>query len=283
MKNQWYKSALMAFIFAIVLTGCKKENENGNVDVQLTDDPFPLSFVSEANIGFSKIEIRNEETGEYYTVFEGNSTYNVAALNNGATASVTTQSVPQGTYDEIRITIDGVSIKLTDGRELDAQISGSIEANSKIYPALEVSNGGDASLLIDMDLADSFDFATQGIINNIITSVTQILNIAGFDPDIRAAATEGTGIISGTVTDTQGNVYANATVELETGLDLNGDGEADTITTLTDATGSFKFLAVPEGSYQVEVEAEDGTELVSDGQVTVTAGAEVTVNVFHSH
>ncbi|NPA45752.1 MAG: DUF4382 domain-containing protein [Chlorobi bacterium] len=283
MKNQWFKTALMAFMFAIVLTGCKKENENGNVDVQLTDDPFPLSFVSEANIGFSKIEIRNEETGEYYTVFEGNSTYNVAALNNGATASVTTQSVPQGTYDEIRITIDGVSIKLTDGRELDAQISGSIEANSKIYPALEVSNGGDASLLIDMDLADSFDFATQGIINNIITSVTQILNIAGFDPDIRAAATEGTGIISGTVTDTQGNVYANATVELETGLDLNGDGEADTITTLTDATGSFKFLAVPEGSYQVEVEAEDGTELVSDGQVTVTAGAEVTVNVFHSH
>jgi len=283
MKNQWFKTAIMAFMFAIVLTGCKKENENGNVDVQLTDDPFPLSFVSEANISFSKIEIRNEETGEYYTVFEGNSTYNVAALNNGATASVSTQSVPQGTYDEIRVTIDGVSIKLTDGRVLDAQISGSIEANSEIYPALEVGNGGDASLLIDMDLAESFDFDTQGVINDIITSVTQILNIAGFDPDIRAAALDGTGTISGTVTDTQGNVYANATVELETGMDLDGDGQTDNISTITDATGSFKFLAVPEGTYQVEVEAEDGTELVSDGQVNVTAGAEVTVNAFHTN
>ncbi len=281
MKKVWFKSGIMLLMLTLFMSGCTKDDQNGNVEVQLTDAPFPMSFVASVNMNITKVEVENAETGEYVTVYEGSGTYNVAALTNGATAEINVASLPAGTYDKVRVTVDGVNVALTDGRNFDVSAGQSFQAESNIVPALHVNADGQSSLLIDVDLAESFDFELNNW-TDIISSVSQILGIGDFDLDFRAADLSATGTVSGTVTDENGHVYANATIELETGTDLDGDGQADYITTISDANGQFKFLGVPAGSYQIKVEAEDGTQLVSDGQITVSAGAEVSVNTFHA-
>ena len=281
MKKVWFKSGIMLLMLTLFMSGCTKDDQNGNVEVQLTDAPFPMSFVASVNMNITKVEVENAETGEYVTVYEGSGTYNVAALTNGATAEINVASLPAGTYDKVRVTVDGVNVALTDGRNFDVSAGQSFQAESNIVPALHVNADGQSSLLIDVDLAESFDFELNNW-TDIISSVSQILGIGDFDLDFRAADLSATGTVSGTVTDENGHVYANATVELETGTDLDGDGQADYITTISDANGQFKFLGVPAGSYQIKVEAEDGTQLVSDGQITVSAGAEVSVSTFRA-
>ncbi len=269
--------ALMALL--TMTTSCKKKSENGNVEVKLTDDPFPMSFVASANLNITKIEIQNAESGDYVMVFEGSAEYNIAGLNNGQTASVSLQSVPAGTYDKVRITIDGASISLTDGRQFNANISGSLQEESDIIPALRVEGDGNASLLIDVDLAETFEFDTNSM-NGIITNISQILGLNDFDLDFRAADLSQTGTVSGTVIDDNGTVYANATVKLESNSDLDGDGDIDDIVTISNGQGEFEFIGVPAGSYILTVETEDDVDLIAPSPIVVSAGSTITINSF---
>ncbi len=275
-KHVW----ILTLVLLATVSGCKKKTENGNVEVKLTDDPFPVSFVASAHINITKIEVKNAETDDYVTVFEGNADYNVAALNNGVTASVSLQSVPAGVYDEVRVTLGGASIELTDGRHFNANINGSIQENAEIEPALRVEGDNNASLLIDVDLAETFEFDTNLSGNDIITNVMQIVGLSNFDFNFRAADLNQSGTVEGTVTDDNGTVYGNATVKLEGIADLDGDGAPDDIITIANAQGEFEFLGVPSGTYTLTVEAEDGTELTASTQVNVTPGNIETVNQF---
>jgi len=281
MKKLWLKTGLLLMLSAMFFAGCKNEKTTANLSVKLTDDPFPMSFVASVDINITKVEIKNADTDEYFTIFEGNATYNIADLTNGATAELSVTDLPAGTYDKVRITVNDVNITLTDGRSFDVTSGTSLQAESRIEPPLQVDNEGQASLLLDVDLAESLHFVHHAM-THFISNVADILNVEDFHLDFRAADLSQTGTIAGTVTDENGNVYANATVKLETHTDLNGDGEEDHITTISDANGTFVLLGVPEGSYLIKVEAEHGTHLISDNEVTVTAGETVTVNSFHT-
>jgi len=274
----------MLLIFAGLITSCSDDDDTdvssneGSVAVELTDDPFPMSRVSAANIGVAKIELKDSE-GNYVTVFEGNSEVNMVNYTNGATAEVTVNTVPEGSYVEARITLSDASVDLSDGTHFDASVSTSQSYSVQISPAVEVSAEQNESLLLDLDLSDSFEFEFS-VIGDFFSDIT---GISSFEPDFRAVCLSKTGSVEGTVTDENGEAVAYAYVETE--YDYNGDGEAESVSTIADANGHYAFIGLPEGSYEVKVETENGegsaevsVAVQQTATVDITANASVSVD-----
>ena len=272
MKKLMKKTMILAALTGLFIScnnDSTEESTQGNVTVKLTDDPFPFDFATEANVTIAKIELKNEN-GSYVTIFEGNGNYNMVGLTNGITAQVNATSLEAGTYNEARITLNGASVQLTNGTgyNLDASANGINIVT--IDPALVIEAGQDSEILFDLDINDSLQFTGMGGVQ-LPEWFSSIALIAGceFNADFTAVDLGQTGTITGIVTDTNGDLVANALVEIL----VNGN----IISTQTDTNGSFTFIGVQEGTYTVEVDT-----LTSSGDsspLTVTASATVSCSI----
>ncbi len=270
-----FKTLLVVLIFASVVTSCKKDDEPATqVAVKMTDDPFPMPFVVEANIGILKVDLKNEN-GDYVTVFDGNTSVNLVNYTNGETAEVAVNDVPAGRYTEVRITMGDVSVKLTNDSIYNYSAVAHHSYTQAIHPAVVVNDGQTVDLLIDMDLSGSFRF---GGAFGWISDVMDITGINQFSPKFRAVNLFETGSIRGRVLDANGNGVAYAEVKVR--YDYDNDGQPEEVTTIAKADGSYKIIGLPQGSYAVEVEAENNLDgEVANVQVTVAAETDVNVTV----
>jgi len=261
MKNLFRKLAIVALVMGVFIS-CEKDEETipagqGAVTVKLTDDPFPFNFVTEANVGVAKVELRNA-VGEYVVLFEGSSSYNMVVLTNGTTETVATTNIEAGTYSQARITLNAASVHLSNGTEyeMNADAQGSYEVT--INPALVVEEGDTSEVLFDLDINDSFEFSGMWL-GDWIPDVASIIG-CNFDADFRVCDLDQTGEIEGTVT-VSGTALENAYVTIE----VNGQE----IATQTEANGSFTFIGVEDGTYTVSVETEaNGSTSVENVQVS---------------
>lgn len=265
------KKLVLATLLISVMYSCEKDNASegskGDVNVKLTDAPFPFSFVSEANVGIAKIELKNAD-GEYVVLFEttANASYNLLDYTNGATASVTTNSIAAGTYTHAKVTLSGASVVMNgstdDGSSEDTVFDFNSEANGSyeiaIEPQLEVEEGEQSNLLFDVDVNETFSFTTTGIFDGWFDLITQIAGCS-FDPAIRVCDLDKTGTITGTLT-VNGENYENAHVSLVV--------DGDTIAAHTKADGTFTFIGIKAGTYEVEMSIPN--EGVRRNNVTVT-------------
>ncbi len=273
MKKLMKKMMILAVLTGL-LVSCNndstEESNQGNVTVKLTDDPFPFDFATEANVTIAKIELKNEN-GTYVTVFEGNGNYNMVGLTNGVTAQVNATSLEAGTYNEARITLNGASVQLTDGTNYNLDASANDTRTITIEPALVIEAGGSSDVLFDLDINDSFQFTGMGGIQ-LPAWFSNMALIAGceFNADFTAVDLDQTGTISGTITDSNGAVVANALVE----VNVNGN----TVSTQTDANGSFTFIGIQEGTYTVTAETAGSLSGNSSG-LTVNTSATATCNI----
>lgn len=270
------KLFLVVLVFGSLMTACKKDEQKdeGKVAVKMTDDPFPFQFVTEANVKITKIELKNEDTDEYVTVFSGNSEVNIANYTNGDTAEITLATLPAGTYKKAKVTIGGVTVTLSNNQTFDYTGNGSFEAETPIFPEIVVHNGDQTNLLFDMDLSDSIEFS--GNFMDWITDPLQITGISSFDPDLRAVNLSHTGSIEGQVNDNSGNAVAYAEIKVK--YDYDNDGMDDDVTTIADANGHFKIIGLPQGTYKVEVDTDNHGDAEVDN-VSVTVQHNTTVNV----
>jgi hypothetical protein len=270
MKNSM-KMLFILMVLAGIFTSCtdnKEDSDNaGDVTVKLTDAAFPYDFVSKANVGITKIEFKNSD-GVYVAVFETNTaagnSYNLLEFTNGNTATVQNNVLPVGTYSHSRVTFSNASVNMT------GSITGSGEnsifnfnnLSQKTYevacfPVLDIEETGNSDVLIDIDVNKSFQFQNSGFFGNWINQVTDITGCT-FNPVFRVCDLDKTGKIVGTVT-YEGVKSENAFVTVTIG---NNE-----IATHTEANGTYAFIGIPEGSYTLKVELENGK--VSTKSVTV--------------
>ncbi len=271
MMNLVKKVVVMSVLIG-VLFSCEKDNTipagQGAVTVKLTDDPFPFDFVAEANVGISKIELRNTD-GEYSTVFEGSTTVNMVGLTNGETETVVTANLEPGTYNQVRVSLDAASVQLSNGTEYEMNADAQGTYSITISPALVIEEGDTSTCLLDLDIDSSFDF--QG--SWFGQWVSDISNIMGcsFDADFRACDLDQTGEIQGSVTN-GGAIVSGAFVTIEV--------DGNEVSTQTQEDGSFTFIGIPEGTYTVEVETEGSASgELSNVQVTGNGTANCTITV----
>ena len=278
MKNLLKKLVLLTLLVSVFAISCKKDGEGdeekqGDVTVQLTDAPFPFEFVAEANISIAKVELKNSE-GNYITVFEASGgtsvTYNLLDYSNGETANVDTNKLDIGTYTHAKITFAGATVKMNGSiyegegedtifSDLGASTEGSYEY--EILPALVVEEGETSNVLIDIDVNGSFSFSSGGLpFGDWINFITQITSCS-FNPEVRVCDLDHTGVITGEVT-VSGEEAENANVT------ITKDGKI--LASHTKSDGSYTFIGVSSGTYQVSVTVKDEGTIKKDVTVTGT-------------
>lgn len=251
-----------------LMMSCSDDNEvasdYGKLSVKLTDAPFPHDLVAEANVTIFKVDARYkgdinlddemidststtvETDGDnpFIVLMEDEVQVNLLELTNGVTKNLADIDVPVGTYDLIRVYVEGINVVLKDGTTYDLKVPSGSQSGIKIFikPGLNVSGGLTSDLLLDFDVSRSF----------VAKGGTQNITGFNFKPVIKASNMSTAGTLAGIVTELQE----------ETLLGVEGAQiavfVADTLntTTFSDVDGSYMLMGLDAGSYTVEVEKE---------------------------
>ena len=238
-------------LITIILFGCEKgidNSEMGTLTIKLTDTPFPIDTVQEANVTINKIEIRkaqSESDGNPFLVLsEDEFNYNLLDLQNGITADLVTMEVPVGDYDLVRLYVSSASIKLKDETVYDLEVPSGDATGIKVFvdPSIRVVGGLTTELVLDFDVSQSF--VPQG---DIFTPA----GISGFNfkPVIRATNISTSGSIEGNVLDSDSNDLEGASIWIED----NGN----TYSASSDDQGYYMLPYIPAGTYTVNATKDD--------------------------
>lgn len=282
-------SGILSFmlISLVILASCDINNSNNtnngsplkaHLKIKITDAPFPLDTIANANITIEKITLHKADMdtsimsenngdstrGSFITVFEGEKETNLMDLQNGITEDLADIDVDPGTYDQVRVYISMAMIELNGGATYDLKIPSASTSGLKIFimPALQLDGGTSGELLIDFDLSRSL----------IPKGNTKHFQGFNFKPVIRAVnnSNVSTGDIEGIITDSADVALENASVWIEI---------ADTTysETQTEETGYYAFIGVPEGIFTWHAAKENYDSLQIDS-VEVVAGTTNTVD-----
>jgi len=244
--------ALLAFV------GCSEDDSKGNgepmgrLTVQLTDAPFPFDLVAEANVTIFKVDARLKDGVEedsmeggsrFVTLMEEEVPVNLLELSNGVTRELVDLDVPVGTYDLIRVYVQGVNVVLTDGRSFDLKVPSGEQTGIKIFidPGLTVTGGISSDLLLDFDVSRSF--VAKGNLNNVA-------GITGFNfkPVIKASNLSTAGTLSGTVVQMDGETVLPLEAAQVSVLDTNDEPVTSGASTVD---GLYSIMGLEAGTYKV--------------------------------
>ena len=119
MKLHRGKSSLL-IVTAVVLgliVGCGDDNvtdgDVGTLVVRLTDDPFPIDLVDEANVTINKIELRESADGDdpFLTLIEDvELPFNLLDLQNDVTGDLVQIEIPVGSYNLVRLYVSKANV-----------------------------------------------------------------------------------------------------------------------------------------------------------------------------
>ncbi len=286
---------IVVFVFLIFMfimtTSCNKTEEtplNGQVRILLTDAPFSLAAVENAYITLEKIELRrkdltnesgngdggmNDNSGSqmndgdgnpYIVVMDAPKEFNLMDLQNGVTEELAMVEIPAGTYDLVRMYMQGGTIELKEGGMHDFKIPSGESSGLKIFiqPGLEVEGGVTEELLLDFNLNKSL--VMQGNIDNI-----QGFN---FKPVIRAMNVSTTGRIEGYVTDVSQMAIEGADVWIE------NDAAEEIASAISEDTGFYALIGVPAGTFTL-IAAKENYDTLKVENVVVKPATQTEVNV----
>jgi hypothetical protein len=296
------KSKLFALLFAMTGLGLASCDGSGGLpllnsrtaqlNIQLTDEPFPFSDVKSVDIFVVRIDAKTAETAEandaeaedlsetsdWETLVSPNASFNLLNLTNGKTANLGVANLPPGTYRSFRLVIDTdkSSITLNDDTKPDVKWPAAGKVGIKILLDKPVVLTETSTLLIDFDVGRSFVMRGNSISQNGLL----------FKPVIHATSQQSTASIAGSVRaeNASGAGVAGATVEvLKAGTALDDTNNNNVVRTgVTDGTGAYTLAFVPPGTYVVRATppaASGYKPALLTGGVTVAAGDALTDKV----
>jgi len=254
----------------VVIVSCQKNDRiadgYGTLHISITDDPFPIEYVEEANVRITKIEIREKDDHDGYgqeedngypfmVVLEDTLYYDLLKLRNGATADILSLDIPVGSYDLLRVYVDEASIVVKDHGTFDIKVPSGEQTGIKIFiePALEIQSGLTSDLLLDFNLEKSF------VLKGNMNSPAGIRGF-NFKPVIRAVNESFAGTVKGTVTDTASVALKDASVWIMADTTVS--------TAYTDTTGYYALPGIPAGTYSLYATKDNyDTVMYSDVEV----------------
>lgn len=258
--NRLFLLGVLALLFVQCTQDENASDQTGRLTISVTDDPFPVDLIAEANVTFTKLEARRTDgvdTFPYVTLYEGEKRVNLLALTNGISEELASVEVPVGTYDLLRIYVDDPEVILTDGETYQMMVPSGAQSGIKAFitPSVEVASELSAELLLDVDLSRSF--VVKGNPNTPA-------GIKGFNfkPTLKVVNNSIAGRIAGEVRDTNAVLLEDVTISAYS---------ADTLTTtsFTDANGAYTLAGLLPGAYEVIAE-KDSFQTVEMDNLTVT-------------
>ena len=259
MKRITRNPVLLVFLLAIAgtFTACEKSERpvtgSSHLDLYLTDAPGDYK---EVWIDLEKVMVQGPGTdsagGEGWVevplLHPG--LYNLLDFRNGADTVLGGVDLMAGKLSQIRLVLgEDNALVLEDGTTLPLTTPSAQQSGLKLNVQADLKPGIPYALVLDFDIARSIVAAGN--------SGKYLLK-----PVIRTFAKEAGGAIEGVVLPDEANAHVKAIVA------------TDTLTTIPDSSGYFKFWGIAEGSYQIIFAADSTTGYQSDtlNQVTVTTG-----------
>lgn len=285
MKTQIRAMAALATAL-FVAAACDNSSTGGNsgqVNLLLTDAPFPFAEVKRVDVFVVRIDGKTAETNDteaanesdlngWTTLVSPNTLINLLDLTNGKTANLGVATLPTGTYRGFRLVIDTDKSSITLNNNLKPAVIWPSAGKNGIKILLDdpfvLGSGGSSSLLIDFDLGRSFVMRGNSISQNGLL----------FKPVIRATTQQSTGTVTGSVhgVNATGLAIAGATIELlKNGTTLTDTNSENVVRSgMTDASGNFTLAFIRPGTYVLRATPPGGSlyrPAILNG-VTVTAG-----------
>lgn len=229
--------------------------------MKITDSPFPIDLIDEANVTITKVEVRNadeSEEGPFLTLFEGSREFNLIELRNGVMEELVDMEIPSGNYNLIRIYVENASIAVKDYDTYSVKVPSGSQTGVKVFiePSLKVTGGLTSEVLLDFSLDKSF--VLKG---NMDTPA----GIKGFNfkPVIRAVNNTTAGTVQGIVTDADSAPLEGVTVSI---------AQEEVISTaFTNEEGFYAMPGIPAGLYSISAELE-GYNPVTVEELNVVEG-----------
>ncbi len=253
----------------------------GTLRVEATDAILDHSIVEEARVDVSTIRVHSSSSANsgFRTIYDGAPIeIDLLDLRNGITTLLVEAKLPAGRYRQVRLVLSGGYLELTNGAVYTTD-DGSLEWTSQstsglkvfIDPEVVVRDGVSSTLLLDINLTKTFK----------AVPASDPLNATKYhlSPVVRAVNLSDTGEIRGLVTRDDG---------LGTLLPVDGatvyilpPGELDLsnsiASTVTMSDGTYAFIGLPEGAYDVVAE-EGGDQARVNGPV-VSVGSFTVVDL----
>lgn len=176
--------------------------------------------------------------------------YNLLDFRNGKDTILAAADIPAGTVSQIRLILgEDNSLVLSDSTSVDLKTPSAQQSGLKLNVHAELKQGIPYALVLDFDAARSV--VEAGKSGNYLLK-----------PVIRTFAKEAGGAIEGVVLPDSARAHVMA---------ING---ADTLSSIPDSSGYYKFWGMPAGGYQLIFAADTTTLYHSDtlNNITVTEG-----------
>ncbi|MBI1827503.1 MAG: DUF4382 domain-containing protein [Planctomycetes bacterium] len=211
-------------------------------------------------------ECNPSDTGgsPFITIFTGEKTFNLLDLQNGKTDLLADADIPAGNYDQMRLIVTGGQITLIDGHQFSLTVPSGDRSGIKLHFDFTVADGGQTTLLLDVDMSRAFNAIPGGQIDDP-GSIHQF----HFTPSVamRLINLLEAGSISGIV-----STDANNSTTPVAGASVTAVKDGQEITsTSTAADGSYTLIGLTTGDYTVEVSATGFADADVTG-VAVQAG-----------
>lgn len=233
---------------------------SGFLSIEVTDAPIDPSIVEEARLAVDKITVHEDAGAEsgFITIYEGAPLdFNLFELRNGVTRGLVLARLDAGSYGQVRLFVESAYLRLTNGNEyrtsdntleLPGQPAG-LKVN--IDPPVEITGGTSRTLVLDFDLTRSF----RPVPGNDPMGANQY----HLHPVIRAANMSNSGEIRGLVTQDDG---AGGSLPVETAtvrvfLPGETDEDASVAATMTEENGSYAFIGLRPGTYDLRASKEE--------------------------
>ena len=244
-----------AILILLLMIGCADEvvtpsDGEGEIRMHLIDAP---TDAEEVVVVVNRVEVHaagSDETSGWVVVNDQPASYDLLELRNGASAIFGNATLAAGRYTQIRLILGAGSYIKIGGLQFNLEVASGFQTGVKLTHTFEIVDGGIYELYLDFDAERSI----------VLTGTGQYR----MSPVIRCQSKVVSGDVAGTVLPAD----ANASIWTTAG--------PDTVMTMAAADGSFKLMALPEGTYTLTIETSNAAYLgttvpgvvVTKGQTT---------------
>jgi hypothetical protein len=257
-----------ALLALLVATGCGGSSSN-NVRLLLGDAPLHLedgTTVSAVTANITQVVLSGDDsdTSPKVTLYSGSLTQNLLLLANTPLAglpTVGTASVPAGTYQQLRLTVDPDTSSVTTGTgTAPLKVASSV---IKLPINLTITSGVDATLLLDFDLTKLHDQPSGDF--KLTPNCVRLVDVTYTESVTGTLALPALAVPSSDVV---------ATISVHTPTDPTAIASTQVVLNSTTTSAPFAINGILAGDYVVTVDLTYGaaTATFDSAQFTVTAG-----------
>lgn len=242
-------------LILLLFTGCSKNNPaspqsgSGEMKVYMVDSPANFDAVL---INVTEVDVHSvtsDTNGGWSVINSTPHTYDLLTLRNGISTVLGDTMLGAGNYNQIRLILGTGSKVIVNGISYDLTVASGFQTGIKVNGNFNIQANATYQLSLDFNAEKSIIQTGNGRYN--------------LQPVIRAVATVTSGTISGTI------------LPISTNAIVWTVSNSDTVTAYADAvTGYFKLMALPSGTYSLNIEASDTAAFKSStiSSVAVVSG-----------